>query len=435
MDWPDQLRLLRWRALEEGDPAGEVLSLARRAEADQMTKTELERIAWLEIHGRVDDEQLPRVAAWHLPACLGWALAFGCGYALTYPGHDRLINLLSLPLLSLLVWNAVIVCLSLLKEFKAKRTEAPLPDWLLWPRRSVSVATAVQTRFRALARPWINARRRWRLVAWFHVAAAVLALGTITGMYAKGWSREYQAIWESTLLNETSAQRFLAALYRPASITLGLPLPVDQLPTMRLRPNAPATPSEALPWIHLYAGTLLLLVLLPRLALAALMRWRGVRAERSVWARLNAGYAKPQGANHAAGIGVYVQVLCHGWRAGDEPRARWSPVLRSQFGGQCLIEYQDLPAGNEDDFLAQWQPKHAQVVLAFKAATTPENEVHAALARGLHTRLQQQNRRAKFIALLDTQTLKDRRTDEAVATRLQLWQTTLHGTVDSILQA
>jgi hypothetical protein len=130
-----------------------------------------------------------------------------------------------------------------------------------------------------------------------------------------------------------------------------------------------------------------------------------------------------------------VQVLCHGWRAGEEPRERWSTVLRSHFGGQCLIEYQDLPAGQEDEFMARWQPKHAQTVLAFNAASTPESEVHAALARGLRTLLQQRHRRCQLTALLDTHTMKDRRTDEAVATRLKLWQQALHESVDILLQA
>lgn len=435
MDWHDQLRLLRWRALEEGDPQGEVLPLSRRAEAALHSKNDIERIAWLETHAHVDDAQLPRAASWIIPAGAGWCTAFLIGYALTYPGHDRLINLLSLPLLTLVGWNAVIVLLSLIREFRSKREPRGLPDWLLWPRSSASVLPAVQTRFRALARVWLSVRRRWRVTAWFHVAAAVLALGTMTGMYAKGWSREYQVVWESTLLNETTVQRLLSALYKPASLALQLPLPVEQLPTMRLRPGSTPTPGEALPWIHLYAGTLLLLVLLPRALLAWLVRWRGRRAELVAWARISPGLSRSMSANHSAGAGLHVQVLCHGWRAGEEPRDRWSPVLRSHFGGQCLIEYQDLPAGQEDEFLQHWQPKHAQVVLAFNAATTPETEVHAALARGLRTLLQQRHRRSQFIALLDTHTLKDRRTEDAISTRLSLWQKALHESADSVLQA
>lgn len=435
MDWHDQLRMLRWRALEEGDPKGEVLSLARRAEAAMYGKSESERLAWLETHAHVDDAQLPRAASCIIPAWAGWLAAFAVGYALTYPGHDRLINLLSLPLLTIVGWNAVVVLVSLVREITSKREPRALPDWLLWPRSSAGVLPAVQTRFRALARGWLSTRRRWRLAAWFHVAAALLAFGTITGMYAKGWSREYKVVWESTLLDEASVQRLLSALYKPASLALHLPLPASELPAMRLRPGSTPTPGEALPWIHLYAGTLLLLVLLPRGLLALLVRWRGQRAEMVAWARLSTGLSRSLSANHNAGAGLHVQVLCHGWRAGEEPRDRWSPVLRSHFGGQCLIEYQDLPAGQEDEFIQQWQPKHAQTVLAFNAATTPESEVHAALARSLRTLLQQRHRRCQFIALLDTHTLRDRRTDDAIATRIGLWQKALHESVDSILQA
>jgi hypothetical protein len=60
-------------------------------------------------------------------------------------------------------------------------------------------------------------------------------------------------------------------------------------------------------------------------------------------------------------------------------------------------------------------------------------EVHAAFTRDLRTSLHEQNEAMRVVVLLDATSLHDRRSAEGVKTRLELWQTVLRGTADTVL--
>ncbi len=252
-------------------------------------------------------------------------------------------------------------------------------------------------------------------------------------MYAKGWSHEYQAVWESTLLDATTAKAFLNALYHPASVVFHLPLPLEHFEAMRDGPGRSPQPGEALPWIHLYAGTLVLLVLLQRLALAWLAVWRGGQRVDHDWAELNWGAYSDRLQTMIAGAGQHLEVLSYSWRAGEEPRERWSVSLRERFGGMAMLSYEVIEAGEEDDFIQNWKPQHNIVVLVFNAASTPEAEVHGALVRDLRVRLRERLALAKLVVLLDVTTLEERRTAQAADIRLKLWHDTLCEWTDEIV--
>ena len=66
----------------------------------------------------------------------------------------------------------------------------------------IRAAAAVRERFAELAWPLAWRRLQGQARAWLHIGAAAMALGSITALYARGWSREYRAVWESTLLHE-----------------------------------------------------------------------------------------------------------------------------------------------------------------------------------------------------------------------------------------
>lgn len=114
-------------------------------------------------------------------------------------------------------------------------------------------------------------RQRAALV--LHVAAAALALGLVGGLYLRGLVLDYRAGWQSTFLNSEQVQGGLSLLLAPASLVTGIAVP-DVVP-LRVGPGGDATASAA-PWIHLYAATLALFVLLPR----GLLAWRAGSAAR-----------------------------------------------------------------------------------------------------------------------------------------------------------
>lgn len=458
MDWKHRLELLRWRAVEEADAEGKLLPVIERAEATRHAATNpdflAQRNAWLALHASRPAKKL--IESMHVPslkygAWAGWLLAFVVGYGFAELGSDphsanlndptlqgRLINVLALPLMSLLLWNAAMIVASLVMEWRASATTVGLPKLLRdrvlkHSHQAHELSGIIIERFHARVDPLLAARLTSRARAWLHTGAAILALGTIAGMYAKGWSRDYRAVWESTLLNQHTAAKFLSALYRPASAVLGIEVPVAQMAAMRAGPGQSPVPQPALPWIHLYAVTLFLLVMLPRIALAALSMWRGGQRINLAWSKFDWSMHEARLKSAISGSGLVVDVLSLGWRAGDEPRDRWSTALREQLGALALLQFQLVPADDLEMFAQQWHSHASTTVIVFNAATTPELEVHSAFARDLRTQLLAQNEDCRLLALVDAHSLHERRTRDAVQTRLELWRTLLKGTVQSVL--
>ncbi|HEX6019679.1 MAG TPA: DUF2868 domain-containing protein, partial [Burkholderiaceae bacterium] len=111
------------------------------------------------------------------------------------------------------------------------------------------------------------------------VAAAALAGGLVGSMYLRGLVLDFRAGWQSTFLDATGVQELLSHLLAPASALTGIAVPdAAAIEAMRLTSPEQVASVSAAPWIHLYAATLLLAVVVPRLVLAlwALARaaWR-----------------------------------------------------------------------------------------------------------------------------------------------------------------
>jgi len=112
-----------------------------------------------------------------------------------------------------------------------------------------------------IARPTLamNARRL------FHWAAAAMTVGAVVGMYGRGLVFEYNVVWRSTFIRQPDAVAWiLKLLLGPPAIFLGLPVPGKEDAVLLMTPaGAPAAS-----WIHLYATSALLLVVVPRAVLA-----------------------------------------------------------------------------------------------------------------------------------------------------------------------
>ena len=93
---------------------------------------------------------------------------------------------------------------------------------------------------------------------------------------------DYRVNWESTFLSPAAAHALVTTLLAPASWVSGLALPdVASFATLRASQGDRSTGAPAADWIHLLALTLVLLVVLPRVLLAAVAagaaRWRARR--------------------------------------------------------------------------------------------------------------------------------------------------------------
>ena len=118
---------------------------------------------------------------------------------------------------------------------------------------------------------------RWKAI--LHLGALGIAAGAIGGMYARGLLQDYRVSWASTFITrEESVDRLLHIVFGPslfASRLFGLGIE-DQISVARLLgPGGDAADG----WIHLFAVTVTLGIVVPR-ALLALWQWRKITQSR-----------------------------------------------------------------------------------------------------------------------------------------------------------
>ncbi|HYF35485.1 MAG TPA: DUF2868 domain-containing protein [Prosthecobacter sp.] len=475
MDWNNWLRILRWRALEEGDADGALLNEERRREATARTRGGLtsddieestrlsaremtfldKRADWLEheVIGwsgsvvRLMERLTVAHGRWWW-ALAGWAGALVAGYSVSGLGQEAEFNLLALPLVGVLLWNAVVMLAAVLWELKPAAKGRRVSTFMRWLEKLTTAneretpsegealtGVTVEQRFSMLAGPLAEERLHRRLRASLHVAAALLALGSALGLYGRGWAREYRAVWESTLLTEGQAQKFFGGLFAPASRLLKLEVPLAEVPRMHRTGGQTEAPAPALPWIHLYAGTLLLLVAAPRMVLAGLTLYRGrrlvnQRARGLAWRPYLVRTLRAVEGGHEK-----VTVLVHATDATPTHLDVWTRGVRERFGALVDPEITHVPLGDEDDFVATWSPPTARVIIIFNLATTPEAEVQRRFVADVRQALLARQRDAELIVLLDATSIGNRWAPNKVASREALWTEMMQGLADEIIIA
>ncbi len=466
-------RCCAWRAVETADHNGRYLNAHDAAEATSRCRGSLDssqvsperlsaetaaflekRTLWLEDQARITGRPRPQLPPLELrlPAipgalsCAGWLGALLLGFVLTQLGNERELNLLALPLVGLLLWNAVVMTVSLFWELLPARAESPRQNagWLrgltrLGSSRREQPAEAavakIQSAFHELTAGWGIRLLQRRLRAWLHVAAALVALGSVAALFARGWSREYRAVWESTLLDESGAQTFFKLLFGPASWLTRTPVPLEELSAMRRGSGLETQPADALPWLKLYAGTLLLGVALPRLALAglALLKTRqDLRA--AVVSQGWAGHALRL-LRRVEGGDRPVLLLAPGAVLDERVRRRWEDWLGQLYGGRTAFELTVVAEGGQDEWVSAWEPQDGRVVVVFFLASTPEEEVQRDFLRQLRSHLEAAHYEPELVVLLDACGLDGRWSPAKREGREQLWLETLGSLPEKVLVA
>jgi hypothetical protein len=116
---------------------------------------------------------------------------------------------------------------------------------------------------------------RWRRL--LHLGSVFVATGAAAGMYFRGLFQGYRVVWDSTfIIDESAVSGLIHVLFAPSlwlSDLLGLGLG-NKISVSRL-----LTPAgdNANGWIHLFAISVMIAIVLPRLALAA---WQSSRLDR-----------------------------------------------------------------------------------------------------------------------------------------------------------
>ena len=366
------------------------------------------------------------------------AAAAAAGALTNLLGPDRRVSVLAFPLAGIVGWNCLVylgLVLRLLGRVAARTRGMGLPSarlavatqWLEGARlarvarrlgastRSAAVGDAVlrfQRLWVATAAPLIAARVRVVL----HLAAFATALGAIAGLYVSGIAFEYRATWESTWLDARAVQRYVDVVLRPASRVLDMPVP-DVAPL-----RGPDRDGNAAPWIHLWATTLGLFVLVPRAALALGDALIAARRSRRVSVPLDAGYAR-RALHSGRGMAMVVEIVYYSCAPDAGLRERLHTMLQDRAGARAVIrdgarlDYGDGPervAVPDDPSLS------GMVTVVFALAQTPEAEVHGDFLARLQGRL---DRAAwEIIVVLEMGTYRQRvGSDARVRERRATW--------------
>ena len=323
-------------------------------------------------------------------------LAFASGLGLSALDGSRRIDILAVPFLGLIAWNLGTYVLLTAGWIRARtRPAAPRPG-RGWARRL----------FLRRIEPLLRRTRRVHVVLgealatyaadcatlggalvaqharrWLHLAAAMVAVGLIVGLYLRGTVLRYEAGWESTFLGPAQVQSILGVLFGAVAGWSGVPLPATTAEVEQLRWTATGG-SDAAPWIHLIALSLALYVVVPRLVLAGFARFRAWRLERAAvlpddLRRYAADVLRGSGIVRGTGVASVTPYACEPSDAALAGLSRW---LQGATGATRIERRTSLRYGEEDMAGAAFaigahRTADLHVVL-MNLAATPEAENH-----------------------------------------------------------
>ena len=329
-------------------------------------------------------------------------LAFLVGALADRIGNPHRVDLLSAPLLLIIGWNLVAYLLLLFwgvaQVFGTRRTYSVFfRPWAqastVKPRKLPSTLATAVTRFAAEWATLSAPLTRARVGRTMHLSAAALALGAICSLYLRGLLSQYQAGWESTFLDAPQVHALLQIVFTPAIWVFQLP--GFSLEDVRaLQGTVSTSAAKGALWVHLYAATLLLLVMLPRGALAFFSRWKENKLQQNFPLDLGLPYFRKLTARIGPAAPAVLRVLPYSFTLDEARDAGLAAVARALLGEQARVmlrpvtaygeSIEDAPTGKATPDPAN--STIAQTALLFNLSATPELESHGAfidqMARG-----------------------------------------------------
>ena len=318
-------------------------------------------------------------------------IAFIAGAALDRIADPHRVDLLSAPLLLIIAWNLLVYLGMLVWALvpRKRKTGSPLLHRLsvgkaAVPRKLPSALSDGVAHYLADWAVLSEPLTRARLARSFHLAAAGFALGAIASLYARGMLTEYVTGWESTFLDGRQVHTLLSWLFMPAMTVFPFlqGFSLNEIELLRFGRGAVVTGGGER-WVHLYAATLLLLVVLPRLILATFAGLRAGRLKRRFPIDLDQPYFRKLADSIGAGAPALLRVIPYSYTL-DEPRDRglWT-LAAATLGGQARVQlrptagYGVEPKDALRDTVLDETGVTVTAVL-FSLAATPEKENHGA---------------------------------------------------------
>lgn len=301
------------------------------------------------------------------------------------------VDLLSAPLLLILSWNLAVyagmLVWQLLPFGRLNKTNTAWARWLAFGKTRLprKLPPVLATALLAFTTEWLRLSRQLmlaRLGRTLHLSAALFAAGAVVSLYGRGYLSQYAAGWESTFLNAAQVHALLSALFMPAVAVFALQgFSIAEIEALRFG-NHPSSLGGAR-WVHLYAATLFLLVVLPRLLLSSIAHWRARQWSRNFTLDLEQPYFRKLLKTLGGAPGV-LRVLPYSFSV-DEARDKGLSQLATRLlGEQARLMLRPLIAYGDDprDALREFGLDDGDATLTavlFSLAATPEKENHGAL--------------------------------------------------------
>lgn len=319
-----------------------------------------------------------------LPTGLFTGALMLCAYFLgvmtdRFSSEGAVVNLLSPALLLILFWQIALYALLLVGTIAA-----PLGWKPKWPGRELFAALLSRLRILTVSKQTLRERPLWlslltpalrsEAARAFHLAAAALGAGLLTGLAFRGIGTAYTVGWTSTWL--AGHEAWLAALF---SATYGL-VPLELFGTpfpdaaaiaeMNLRINAQGSP-DAAAWLLRLMGLVAIVVILPRLLLAFFAGRRAKAARtRFVWIDEQEEPTPVSTQRSVASISEGATVLTT-VPADESLRRRTAALLM-----QPDVRWRTVDVWKDEPESALASVDTETAVLLFDATATPEEEVH-----------------------------------------------------------
>lgn len=357
------------------------------------------------------------------------------GAALDRIADPHRVDLLSAPLLLIIGWNLLVYLILLVWQLvPSKGTGWTRPGFLrrlsvgkaTLPRKLPGVLVAALTHFLAEWAQLSSKLAHARLARAVHLGAAAFALGAILSLYARGLLTQYAAGWESTFLDARQVHQILSVLFAPALYVFQLQgFSIADIEALRF--SQTVSPAGGARWVHLYAASLLLLVVLPRALLATLADFRARRLARHFPLDLEQPYFRKLAERIGAAGPAVLRVLPYSFTIDEARHKGLSAIAAMAIGEQAhLMLRPSFPYGEEPrDALQDVRlddPGIAVTAVLFNMAATPEKENHGAFLDYLV-----RNAPAGIAVLVDESAMVDRAAgqpgaDARVAERVSLWR-------------
>jgi hypothetical protein len=430
------------KSVEEADPQGAVIPLEDRAVPDSdASEDDLLGQRAQRLHGDLAERYPAQVqVAMSASSSHAWvkiaiiAGAFLIGLATKQLGPERRVNVLAFPLLGVLAWNLLVYFASLLGGVLMRRSgtvSAALGSLL--DRASGRALRRLESggdqelagglsRFvsqwcKLTAKP-----RAARARNTLHLGAAALSIGVIAGMYWNGLAYQYLAAWESTFLSPAGVHSLFANLFAPASAISGIPVAgIDEIRAMELKTGVEGV--SAANWIHQFAITVGLFVVLPRLLMAWAAHARATRLEAAIDPRVVAAEYIAKLLKTREGGNLMARIVPHRMELGSKERDRLRAFAHQLWGGQLWVEFADpIAYGDEDE--AEFEKADFQM-LVLNLSATPEDESQGRLVKRFRAQLT-----GDGLVLLEGAPFRERfgglgEFERRLGERLEAWKTIL----------